>query len=267
MSTQSIAQVVKDAQPLQASQLLVGVVVDNNDPDQRQKVRVVVPGILEADAVDNLPWLLPRQVSMFGVGDNYGSIRIPRVGSRVYVSFQDGDVHFGQYLADVVSQATTLPAELMTNYPNRVGWASPSGDTMYLDLTTKEFQYQHVSGTSFKIDGDGNVIFMCNGDFNHAVTGDYTLNVLGDYTANIGGDSTEGVSGDKSTVVGGDASLNATGDQTEMVGGSRTISCSSESHSGEINNIGDIKATGVSLMSHIHTGVVPGGATSGPPVP
>lgn len=265
MSTHSIAQTLKDLRPLDASRLLVGIVVDNNDPDKRQRIRVQVPNLLESQNTEDLPWFAPRHISPYGIGDDFGVIRIPRVGSRVYVSFQDGDGSFGEYLADVVTSAVTPPAEMLTNYPNRIGFFTPVGDIAYLDLSTKEMMLRRASGTSIKIDADGNVTMVVAGNFTQTVKGDYNLIVEGDAGVVTKGDHTNMVSGDLGTIIQGSQTTTVSGSQTNNVSGSRTVTCSSESHVGKITNLGDVVADGVSLTGHTHGGVDTGGGNTAPP--
>jgi len=68
-----------------------GTVVDNNDPEDRGRVRVMVEGPYDPDeSPENLPW---ATVAVQGVGEA-GQHRIPPVGSEVAVSFRDGHPAF-----------------------------------------------------------------------------------------------------------------------------------------------------------------------------
>lgn len=265
MGIQSLAQTIPDLKSMDSKQLLVGIVIDNNDPTKKQRVRVQIPGLLEGDA-ELLPWFIPRRVSPYGVGDDYGVVCIPRNGSRVYVTFQEGDGSFGEYLADVVSTSTTPPAELLTNYPDRIGFFTPIGDIAYLDLKTKDMFLRRASGTGFKIDTDGNVTLVCAKDFTQTVKGNYTVSIEGEYNVSAKGAGTIDINGDVQFTVGGSEQHKVGGSQTVSVSSSRTVSCSSESHSGAINNLGDVVADGISLKSHKHGGVDTGGGVTQPPI-
>lgn len=267
MSLQSIAQSLHDLKPLDSNRLLVGIVVDNNDPTKKQRIRVQIPGVLEGEDTSLLPWMAPRHMSPYGIGDDFGVQRIPRIGSRVYVSFQDGDGSFGEYLADVVSASVTPPDELLTNYPNRVGMFTPLGDLMYLDMTSGDMMMRRVSGTSVKIDGAGNMVVVCAGNFTHTIKGNYTLVVEGDSTQMCSGNLTSTVSGDAGLLVEGSDFKTVSGDQTIAVTGSRSITCADESHAGVITNLDDVIGEGISLSGHKHSGVDTGNGNTEPPIP
>lgn len=243
--------------------MIVGVVVDNNDLTKKQRIRVSIPGILEAADVNDLPWILPKADSMFGVGDDYGTVSIPRIGSRVYVVFQKGDLSLGRYVADALTSHTALPPDLATNYPNRVGFFSPKGDVFYMDMSTGDTVFKHASGSSIRFAADGSVLLYTKSHLTQVVDGNMTTKVRGNLSVSIEGSSSTQVSGSASTMVQGSMTTSVSGDQSELVSGKRTISCSSEAHIGDITNIGDVSASGVSLINHIHFS---GSSTTGVPV-
>lgn len=251
---------------LKSDQRLIGIVVDNNDPQKTtQRVRVTIPGLLESENIEELPWLLPSHKSVYGVGDNYGVVQVPRIGARVVVKFQGADLSYGVYEHDATTTNLTLPKELLENFPNRIGFSTPSGDLFYNDLTTGEVRWRHASGTSISIDGDGNVAL--------SVAGNLTEYIHGNHARIVNGDSSEVVKGSKVQTVGGAHRLAVSGNSATSVGGSysvivsssMTTVCSKHSHSGTIRNVGDIFANGVSLENHDHGGVDTGGGNTAPP--
>ena len=267
MGVHSTSQLIKDMQPIQPHQLYAAVVVDNADPTQKQRIRVSIPNILESQTVEELPWLTPQHLCPFGMGDNYGTMRVPFIGSRVWVTFQEGDVHFGVYAADIVGSTTTFPPELTDNYPNRFGQALPDGSMFYFDATTSEILFRQSTGTAIQIDTNGNVNITCAGDWNQLVQGNYTVAVSGNVAIVSDGTYTMTSSDDFAVYSGGDFSRTVGGSEATNVAGTRTISCSSELHAGSIEQSGDIQADGVSLTGHYHIGVKSGGDTSGGPLP
>lgn len=60
-----------------------GTIADVADPERRGRVRVLVPGLIDAPGA----WALPRA----GGSKNWGSLHIPPVGSDVYVQFLSGN--------------------------------------------------------------------------------------------------------------------------------------------------------------------------------
>lgn len=240
---------------LDDNDLIAAVVVENNDPLKRQRVKVTVPGLLEADTVEDLPWIMPMLHSPFGIGDDFGVIGVPRIGSRIAVRFLDGDLHYGMYEADLVAESSALPPDLVVNYPNRYGLYSPIGDVFYTDLETGDVVLRRKSGTSLKIDVDGNVTLTTAGNLTEYVKGDLNRVVDGDLFEVVKGNASLTVHGSHTVSVDGSSTLAVTSDQSVLVSGSRTISCSSEARSGLLTSSDDIVSTGISLNNHIHVGV------------
>lgn len=265
MAVHSVAQSINDLKPLGPDRYLVAIVRDNNDPDKLQRIRVEIPGLLEGTDLTTLPWMFPKHCSPYGVGNDYGVVRIPRVGSKVVVTLQDGDPQFGVYESDLVTADNTLPVEFQTNYPDRVGFYTPAGDLCYVDVGTKELLYRRASGTALRIDADGNVEILCAKNWTQTVQGDYTLIVQGDATTVVSGTCTSSVTGDSQATVGGASTLIVAGTQSEQVTGTRTIACASETHAGSTTFNADINVLGVQLLTHKHPGVQTGGGSTGTP--
>ena len=247
------------------SRLYVGLVIDNEDPDMLQRVRVVIPGLMEAEHKDKLPWIAPMQTSPFGIGDNFGSLHVPYLGSRVIVEFQEKDLSRGLYLSSVVTSKTTLPDELLGNYPHRDGWASPKGDLFYRDSQTGQHFFRHSSGSGFTIEPDGSFNFVCVGNRTDVVRGDYALSVEGDFSVIVAGDHSMSVGDNRSLTVSGNETHTVAGTADLSVSGNRSITCAQEARSGPIYSTDDVVADGISLINHPHGGVQSGSSLTDPP--
>jgi uncharacterized protein involved in type VI secretion and phage assembly len=68
----------------------IGRVVDNEDPENYQRIRVTIPNITEGIPKDDLPWY-----PILTKGTNNNSVSIPEIGSFVLVSFPNGDIYNG----------------------------------------------------------------------------------------------------------------------------------------------------------------------------
>lgn len=255
----------QESSDLQPGQILLGVVVDNNDPLKKQRVRVSVPGKLEYESLDELPWLLPKTYSPYGVGDNYGVVHVPRIGSRVYVSFQDADTKFGVYEADAVAQGFVPVPELLANYPNRIGSINPVGDLFYLDLTTKDLFIRRLSGTTILIEESGDVTLTVAGDVTESIKGNVTRIIEGSLHETVKGSVVRQVSGDITETFGGSGNRTYGGVVYELSSGQRTTSCAAHLHSGKFTNNADVVAGGVSVIGHTHGGVDTGSGSTAPP--
>ena len=132
-------------------------VVDNNDPDKRQRVKVRVPNLLEGP-LETLPWVGPLVASSFGVTADSYSIGVPAIGSILAVKFQDGDLNHGVYAPSLHTSKTSLSGEHSTNYPFRRGWKDPAGNYLFIDTTpgATDAEFHHNSGSFIK--------FLHNGD-------------------------------------------------------------------------------------------------------
>lgn len=137
---------------------IAGVVVFNEDPERRQRIKVSIPNLLEGP-VGDLPWIAPILNSGFGITPSASTVSVPAVGTKVWVEFQEGNLDFGVAHGYIQSAAEKLPAELAVNYPRRRGWVDPAGNTHFIDVTSGSeiMLLRHKSGTELTIFPDGRV--------------------------------------------------------------------------------------------------------------
>ena len=85
-----------DIQSIVESDNLIGVVVDNNDPNFSGRCKVKVYGVF--DNIENymLPWATPINSSVFGANGG-GSLSVPKIGTIVRISFSGGDIYAPEY--------------------------------------------------------------------------------------------------------------------------------------------------------------------------
>ena len=137
---------------------LLGTVVDNNDPEHKQRIKVMVPNLMEG-SVSDLPWVEPIIQSDFGISDTAVTICVPMLGARVAIELQGGDLHYGLLHGSLQTKSAAVPSELVTNYPNRRGWKDPGGNLFYIDSTggSERIYLRHVSVTEVIIEPNGQV--------------------------------------------------------------------------------------------------------------
>jgi len=135
--------------------IVAGDVVNNNDPDKLLRVRVRVP-LLHRDIPDTkLPWSRPQMhLGPSGVGGGVGGIRVPAVGAKVMLQFNDDSLYNTSYVADFAYE-NSIPAELLADYPNSYGWIDAAGNLFFVNTITKEVRFIHVSGSKIEIAPDG----------------------------------------------------------------------------------------------------------------
>lgn len=134
-----------------------GIVVDNYDPKKQLRVRANIPKIYEGET-ELLPWITPNLNSAYGQGDNFGSIHIPKIGSRIKVKFQNNDPHYPIYEGFSASANLQIPKEFEQGYPNRVGSVSPEGVTHYHDTETGEWLWRHPTGAGVCVTAEGRIL-------------------------------------------------------------------------------------------------------------
>lgn len=119
---------------------MIGRVVANNDPTQRQRVKIRVPNVLDFPE-DELPWVMPLVQSGFGITNSAVTVAVPVVGSIAVVSFQNGELYYGILQGYVHYQSAAIPGELAGNYPNRRGFKDPGGNVFYIDISNNEVRF------------------------------------------------------------------------------------------------------------------------------
>jgi hypothetical protein len=127
-----------------------GIVVDNNDPLMKCRIKVKVPGILEGSS---LPWTLPLASSFLGDSEAHARVEIPEVGTQVTVIFPHDDPHMPYYVGRWAQWE--VPEEFKVNYPNRYGYKDSVGNVFYVDKSTLETKYVHPSGFTVTISANG----------------------------------------------------------------------------------------------------------------
>lgn len=115
--------------------------------------------IAEGIETDCLPWATPAFPLFEGAGNGYGCFSIPKVGSFVFVFFENGDIYQPVYFAEAADGVHGLPTERLTNYPNRKVMKTEQGITIELDDTDgeEEIKITHPAGATIQIDSSGNI--------------------------------------------------------------------------------------------------------------
>lgn len=71
--------------------VLLGTIVDNNDPTRTGRAKIRIRGIFDEIPDEDLPWANQTSVVSFGSKDGGGMISVPKIGSLVNVAFDDGN--------------------------------------------------------------------------------------------------------------------------------------------------------------------------------
>ena len=133
-------------------------VLDNNDPDQYGRIKVQAYPMFEGITDPTLlPWAVPMFPIWDGAGIDKGYFAVPDIDTFVFVMFEEGDVYQPIYIGEAPTAQMGLPAERITNYPNRKVIKSSSGIIFYVDDTLNEVKMVHPTGTTITIDNLGQV--------------------------------------------------------------------------------------------------------------
>ncbi len=169
------------------------VVVQNNDalyhPDKRMLGRIQFRSAQLFNGIEDelLPWAIPSCGNHTdGAGPNSGSFSVPKIGTKVLITFQDGSPLHPMYSAYTVD-ATTTPIEAAHNYPNRTVHNFANGCTMITDTQSNEVMFRNP----------GNLNIYVMGDVNLSVEGNVNEKINGNRFLYVKGNSTESVEGNK----------------------------------------------------------------------
>lgn len=134
-----------------------GEVVDNNDPLKLGRVKVRVFPFFRGASVNAIPWAVPAFPLIRGAG-NYGSFVVPKVGSKVWVFFENQDYNMPVYFAEAYD-GSTVKSEFNADYPDRFGFKLGNGICVYFvdKEDKKEVGIEHPSGSYIKILDDGSI--------------------------------------------------------------------------------------------------------------
>jgi uncharacterized protein involved in type VI secretion and phage assembly len=127
-----------------------------HDPDpQVGRVRVHVPDLMEGYADEDCPWAGTVRPVFRGTNGAPGFHGVPRIGSRVLVVFDKGDINSPVILGELIDGAGKAGV-LGENYPNRYGWEDENGNYLYYDVQTKVFKIKNENAT-ITIQGNSDV--------------------------------------------------------------------------------------------------------------
>lgn len=172
--------------------LMIGIVTDNKDPDDRYRVRVKFPSISDADA----SWWAP--VMSLGAGDQRGLSLLPEINDQVIVGFASGDIN-RPFVLGGLWNAKDAP-------PTKQGEVAPNGNVEIRELKSRVGHVIRLTDTSGKekieiIDktkgnsiviessGGGKIVIACDGPVTvtskQTATIEATQNVVVKATSNV----------------------------------------------------------------------------------
>ena len=239
-----------------------GTVVDNQDPEKRARITVLIPSVLGADAVSH--WAEP--CLPFGGLTDQGFFMVPEIGAQVWVEFEEGNVSKPIWTGTTWQQSEDVPTEAADKSPNMRQLKTPSGHILSFDDTEGEEQIRlfHPSKAELNIDANGTIQIT-------DAKGAKILMDADDSSIKINDSNGNSINMEAS----GTTVTDSNGNKIIMQGSGITISSSATiSIEGSMVNIGGVGGEplikGQSFLglfaSHLHTTGIPGSPTS-PPIP
>lgn len=170
--------------------LYKGIIVDNQDPDGYFRVLVNVLGI-NRDATDSVIWAEVIGSTEFGLENEIGISSVLRVGTWVWIMFEDEDSKTFQkpVVIGVLRGDGDKHPTLKSEYTTSQVIKTQCGHTITISDTDgkQRIHIYHTKGTEILIDNDGNIIIHGVKDFNSTIDGNYNLTVKGNITVNCDG--------------------------------------------------------------------------------
>lgn len=130
-------------------------VVDNVDPQQRGRLKLIVPTVL---GQQDTGWALP--CLPFGGLANQGLFMIPQVDAQVWVEFEEGNLDHPIWVGVFWQQSGDIPEEAAAQAePTTRIIRTPSGHVLQFDDAEGDEQIRlaHPQGAELTIDPDGTV--------------------------------------------------------------------------------------------------------------
>jgi hypothetical protein len=184
-----------------------GEVVDNEDPNNKGRIKVFIRGVYPNNFINNpkaLPYCEPA-MSIFGGGftsksgslnSETGITSVPKVGAQVFIFFEDGDHNYPIYFA--ISQGGD-------------GWLSSNPNQHVLQTENVSFVFDDSSNKVLSINVKGDVDLTIEGNLTETITGDITRTHTGKYTEIHTGDKEITHTGNYTETRVGDETINVTG--------------------------------------------------------
>jgi phage protein D len=143
-----------------SASLVVGVVTNNNDPEQRGRVRVKYPSLSDSEESAWAPVVTPSS------GNQRGFLMLPQPNEEVIVGFEHGDARRPIVIGSVFNGKDKPGTELMQNRDGSLG------------VVSNEKIHLH-SKKDFEITSDQKMVVEVKQDEKHTVSGNYTHETTG----------------------------------------------------------------------------------------
>lgn len=132
-----------------------GIVIDNEDPEKRGRIRVLVPSVLADQTTD---WALP--CLPYGGISQQGFFMVPDIDSQVWIEFEEGDISRPIWVGTFWQQEDDTPEDAKKDSPTTRMLQTTSGHILQFDDESgaEQFRLYHPADTELTIDHEGTVL-------------------------------------------------------------------------------------------------------------
>lgn len=169
-------------------QLYEAIVVDNNDPQKRGRIKARVRILFEGIEDSDLPWAIPTFEHTDGASSESGILVIPKINSKVLLHFQNGSPFHPIYRGYTIDNSTMLE-EGNHHYPNRAMIRFKNSLLVVVDTESNEVFIRNPGDTHILIEGNLETTVM--GKHVHRVDKEHETIVNGDRKLRVKGDNLE----------------------------------------------------------------------------
>ena len=130
------------------SSMFIGEVINNSDPDNIGKIKVRVIGMFDDLEEGDIPWAYPATGFTAGSASGSGFYSVPKVGSTVAISFDQGNIYHPEYyfiqkisdeLKDKVSESPTGFHSILYDTDENVKAYYSQSEGMYISYKDSKF--------------------------------------------------------------------------------------------------------------------------------
>lgn len=217
-----------------------GIIEADNSPTKDGRVKVRVFGVHELDKnkvpTDSLPWAEVMQGIDF-IGDGKGKNTVPKVGTWVFVFFDHDNKNMPVVIGSI---AAHNDINSKSSPDNRV-IETPGGHLVEIDDDGNKIHIKHSSGSFQTMNADGSIVVSCT---------NFTVNASTKFTVNSPASEFS-------------ALVNSLGHLSAL--SYSGLNGSTLSTNVNIQTSQDVITGSISVNSHHHSGVQPGGGNTGLP--
>ncbi len=162
-------------------------IVENNvDPEKFGRVQVRVFGIHDEGSgvsTADLPWAEVSGGTDFGLIDGVGISSILRVGTLVWVFFNNDDFNFPVVFA-TIKGSSDISSVAQNSYTNTATIRTASGHIIELGdaAGAEKIEIKHTTGSKITFQADGSILLESVNNMVHNVVGNYDVTTGGNFT-------------------------------------------------------------------------------------